>query len=112
MPRASWAGDARLGTNEDEFTGLCPCKRFILLPPSPNYTCIDLKLVISKHMVNFNETENTDTIILAEIQTRQLETNRDVISNLQSWQSLINGLFCLPLLTARHLHGVGFNSPT
>lgn len=63
-------------------------------------------------MVNFNETENTDIIILAEIQTWQREANRDVISNLWSWQSLINGLLSLPLLTAMHLHGVGFNRPT
>lgn len=33
MPRASWVGDARLGTNEDEFTVLCTWKHFILLPP-------------------------------------------------------------------------------
>lgn len=63
-------------------------------------------------MVNFNETENAGTVILAEIQTRQHKTNRDAISNLWSWQSLINGLFRLPLLTAMPLHSVGFNSPT
>lgn len=49
-------------------------------------------------MVNFNETENAGTVILAEIQTRQHETNRDAISNLWSWQSLINGLSVFPCL--------------
>lgn len=79
MPRASWVADACLGTNKEEFTVLCTWKHFTLMPPYPNYMCLDLKLVISKHMVNFNESGNTDTIILAEIQTRWHQANRDAI---------------------------------
>lgn len=74
----SWVGDACLGANKEDFTVLHTWEAL----PSPNFTCSDLKRVINKHMANFNETENLDTIILAEIQTSQYKMNRNAVSDL------------------------------